>query len=642
MNDYKAQLSRNVMGATVMFCGTFMDRVFCTHSTYATVGAILLSTIGCAILALWYKRWSTRRVLEGCGIPTVFWRPKFSTLAVANESDTARKLSAKTITNILPRMQRLQGPFDMYGTVYGLSTAVTHVAHPVPATAILTSTHQSTPQPGRRASVIDKNRFINSGTQKSPAYNHFKNFCGEGVFTAEGFDWKAKRAAVAHALLRNSSNPNHGSSGIEHYERKVEREANIAANKLIKHLVNMTQRNRPPMNEINVVPLLQKATVGLIYRYITHVDLEYTVLGEDHEHSDVAERDAESVSSSSTASTLPLPTTPRLLEDRDGGDKPAQQQCLFQSYLQSIMQIRLIILAQSRSIWFLLPRWCYRVCSSLFRDEERAMEPIRAFSTQACQMALPGSPLASLREMSLYRDASPAQVSKNLVDEAITLLFAGQDTSAATLSWTLHMLTLYPETQEKLAEEILNILPQDEDGPFVSKKLASQMPYLDAVIKESMRLYPVAPFVVRRLPFDVPIRESDVSVTLPAGSLACIWIYSLHRNPKFWNRPDDFDPSRWLRSADDPQRDLGVSCPGAYLPFALGPRNCVGQPLAHIILRVLLSRIIHRFRIRDERVEEKGGGEDPTNLRREMQAGFTVLPQGGVSLSFHDRAVQEI
>jgi cytochrome P450 len=74
----------------------------------------------------------------------------------------------------------------------------------------------------------------------------------------------------------------------------------------------------------------------------------------------------------------------------------------------------------------------------------------------------------------------------------------------------------------------------------------------------------------------------------------------------------------------------------------LGPRNCVGQPLAHIILRVLLSRIIHRFRIRDERVEEKGGGEDATNLRREMQAGFTVLPQGGVSLSFHDRAVQEI
>jgi hypothetical protein len=88
---------------------------------------------------------------------------------------------------MLPRMQRLGGPYDMYGTVYGVATAVVHVAHPVPALAILLSRSSGE---------------LTSGACKAPAYDHFKNFCGDGVFTAEGNDWKVKRAAVLHALFR--------------------------------------------------------------------------------------------------------------------------------------------------------------------------------------------------------------------------------------------------------------------------------------------------------------------------------------------------------------------------------------------------------------------------------------------------------
>jgi cytochrome P450 len=139
--------------------------------------------------------------------------------------------------------------------------------------------------------------------------------------------------------------------------------------------------------------------------------------------------------------------------------------------------------------------------------------------------------------------------------------------------------------------------------------------------------------VVRNLPVPVSMKNEETNmppIVLPAGSIACIWIYGLHRNPRFWNRPDDFIPERWL----DPElRDEGITC-GAYIPFAVGPRNCVGQPLASIILRGLLARLIHRYEFRcDDLTPET----DPTSLRKDMQVGFTVLPKGGVKLAVHDR-----
>ena len=293
----------------------------------------------------------------------------------------------------------------------------------------------------------------------------------------------------------------------------------------------------------------------------------------------------------------------------------------------------MIILAQSRSIWFVLPRWCYRLFSSLYKDEVKTVAPIRLFARSACENAQPGSPLAKLKEMESHNGQAPIDgISKDLLDEAITLLFAGQDTSAATLSWTLHLLSLFPSIQEKVAAEVRGVLQNEGiDGTdfVVGRRIISQLPYLDAVVKESMRLYPVAPFVVRRIMEDLPIADSkrtNESAKIPAGSVACVWIYSLHRNKKFWARPDDFVPERWI----DPElKDIGQTN-GAFMPFAAGPRNCVGQPLAHIVLRTLLTKLVSRYEFRDDRL-------DVSELRKDMQAGFTVLPAGGVTLSVVER-----
>jgi len=600
----------------------------CTHWSHLI--CIVVVGTGILVLFLLWRRLRTRQRLEKCGLPTVFWKPKFVNYIPADDLQdtlTDKKLSPSTITNILPRMERLKGPFGMYGTVYGISTAVIHVAHPIPAVAILSSSGSR--RNSRRSSyekigkvstpttTLKSRRQLLNGSSKAPAYNHFKNFCGEGVFTTDGSKWKEKRSAVLHALLR-------GKNG-QCFEKKIEDEAHRTVMRLVRDMEQQLTEEVSTEVEVNVVPLLQRATIGLIYRYITHSDLESDLLNEIRVRNKRRNQNVEN--SSGIRSSL-------------SSQLVSQSDCLLSSYLQSIIRIRMIILAQSRSIWFLFPRWCYRWFSSMFRAEEQTMGPIRDFAVLACAKAQPGSPIDLLRCQPIYQNRSTKKkpLSKDLIDETITILFAGQDTSAATLSWALHLLSLYPEVQTKLAQEIQLFFDENKiDGTFVvTKKLMSRLPYLDAVIKETMRLYPVAPFVVRKLSHPIPIEDesNETSTILPSHSLACIWIYGLHRNPEFWNRPNDFLPERWLVNSHDPKRDKGIAC-GAYIPFATGPRNCVGQPLAHIILRSLLLRLINCYEFRDTRL--KGENQDPLSLRKDMQVGFTVLPKGGVRLAFQKR-----
>ena len=620
-------------------------------------------------------------------------------IIVVNTGNCRKKMGSSSITNILPRMERLKGPYGMYATVYGIRTKVVHVGHHVPARAILTGAgvieldtreeisggaRSSNRQPNYTISSSSKKlrRYSSStlrlltGSTKNPAYDHFKNFSGEGVFTANGSDWKAKRASVIHCLLRNSNT-----------ESMLEIEANRAANTFVREVACAMEvgRLRRGGNDeakqknsitLNVVPMLQRSTVGLIYRLITHHNVDFgPIVGKDNKSfgKDVSTSDKESSSTTSSSSPRSSAASLATILEVDGDVKSSsecrsnppkcderQEQIKLQlpDYLQSVTRIRMIVLAQSRSIWFLLPRWVYKTFSPMYREEERTMIPIRKFSRMACENAMPGSPIAQLRQRESHFSNDTAasissNISKDLLDEAITLLFAGQDTSAATLSWTLHLLSLHPDKQEKVAKELRSVLGDVVDK-FVSKSMTSQMPYLDAVIKESMRLYPVAPFIVRMLTTDITIPNDEThasnnntskkAITLPASTFACIWIYALHRNPKLWDRPNDFLPERWI----DPtlrSRDLGQEEYGAYMPFAIGPRNCLGQPLAHVILRIVLSRILHTYVVIDpkfealQRMSKLGCIDfDPNSLRKDMQAGFTVLPSNGLNIQLVERS----
>ena len=696
-------------------------------SDTCTVHPIAVPILSCTLLLvtsalgyMWTRRKWTKYQLEK-HLPTVVWTPRFINYdpreeeadiieydASNNESidvpwthldhqnQRHKKMASSNITNILPKMERMGGPYGMYATVYGVSTKVVHVGHPLPARAILAgagtvdvenrwlqsgsvvegmrralgmickpigwvAAASSTQNPSNKSKR--RSSFVNgTSSSKSPAYDHFLNFSGQGVFTADGYDWKSKRTSVLHCLLGNDT------------MNQLEAEVNSSADGLLRDLKGS--------GVVNVVPVLQRATVGLIYRLITHDDVSFgsecVVEGDSGEDDHDICTDlstscsAETISPRSSSASLASMGAPCPIKAESNSPihnpKEASSQnpilSLLPTYLQSVTKIRMIILAQSRSIWYLLPRWVYHLFSPMYREEERVMKPIRQFAQLACENARKGSPLEMLGERSSHGNGQG--ITKDLLDEAITLLFAGQDTSAATLSWTLHLLSLDPERQRRLVEEVTSSLTSDdgtrEDGDFVSKAMIGQMPYLDAVIKESMRLYPVAPFVVRRLTSDIVVpKETNApkgsaqnpasaaqTTTIPSSTFACIWIYALHRNPTLWHSPDEFLPERWI----DPQlrqRDLGQDEPGAYIPFALGPRNCLGRPLAQVILRIMLARILWRYSVVDPRYEalkeraesDDIGKVDVKCLRKDMQAGFTVLPSNGVMLRFVERGAAD-
>jgi hypothetical protein len=439
------------------------------------------------------------------------------------------------------------------------------------------------------------------------------------------------------------------------WETVVQDHARKAARQLVQRLKRQIHSTKENDLVTNFLPVLQRTTVGFIFRYITHVDLEVALSGSDEGTNE--ERPAnggdDDISTASTVSSHDSVDQNANKNSHDNHPLVQNQWPLFASYLDSILHIRMIILAKSRSLWFLLPQWCYNIwTSSMARDEEETLQPIRQFATLACEQAIPGSPLERLRTMPLYQSIQDgvdksSQPSQNLLDEAITLLFAGQDTSAATLSWTLHLLSLAPDVQDRLALEVCRATTKSvDDVPSMNTSTTSgtkTLPYLDAVIKEAMRLYPVAPFVVRRLPTAMTAVGSEGDVTLPVNTVACVWIYSLHRHPSFWQRPDDFWPERWLVEDKD-QRDVGMTN-GAYMPFAAGPRNCVGQPLAQIVLRTLLKELVLHFDFVDPRLDGMDGGntvtvEQAKSLRKDMQAGFTILPKGGVELRVRRRVVK--
>lgn len=626
------------------------------ENTALSSAILLLIILGFGVLLTCVKRRRTKQFLEKCGLPTVYWRPRFMKYRAFEDIE---KLASSTITRILPKMKQHGGPYGMFGTVYGINIPVIHVAHPVPAKAILTGRMIGNIKGvSRRPSVPIAH---STATSKAPAYNHFKNFTGEGVFTADGEDWKAKRAAIMHCLIKGTA------SSTSEISNRLENEANRAASTFCYQIQFLQQndltadRDRCGIATANIVPILQKSTIGLIYRYITHSDpkwlLPANMVCTTNDYGDREDLDGDDSEGTASESVSLASSPDESNRNMSGVDDDvfslSSPSSMLNTYLSSILRIRMIIIANSRSIWFLLPRWCYRLFSSLYHDEETTLGPIREFAKKACEDALPGSPLSKLaaskgpysdkNSSNLERKSSSSDTNrfnKNLLYEATTILFAGQDTSAATLSWTLHLLSIYPKVQERLAKELRETLNADQDfvrskDHKITRKMISKLPYLDAVIKESMRLYPVAPFIVRRLKEDIyiPTESNDGAMSLPTGSVALVWIYSLHRNPEFWDRPNAFIPERWI---DIDLKDPGQSN-GAYMPFASGPRNCLGQPIAHIVIRTILARLIYQFQFTDVRLRSPGCTKD---LRIEMEAGFTVLPTGGVNLDIRNRSVR--
>ncbi|MBK8020416.1 MAG: cytochrome P450 [Chloroflexi bacterium] len=165
--------------------------------------------------------------------------------------------------------------------------------------------------------------------------------------------------------------------------------------------------------------------------------------------------------------------------------------------------------------------------------------------------------------------------------EAMTLFGAGHETTALALTWTWYLLSQHPDVEARLHEELTRVLggraPEVSDLP--------QLAYTEQIVKEAMRLYPPAWGTSRD-----SIEEVEIGgYTLPKETVIMIPIFAVHRDPRWWNNPEMFDPDRFAPEAEKQIPKY------AYLPFGAGPRVCIGNALAMMEAKLVLATVAQRY-----------------------------------------------
>ncbi|KAM7350529.1 putative cytochrome P450 4d14 [Cochliomyia hominivorax] len=172
---------------------------------------------------------------------------------------------------------------------------------------------------------------------------------------------------------------------------------------------------------------------------------------------------------------------------------------------------------------------------------------------------------------------------KEIQEEVDNFTFGGHDTTSIVIAFILHLLAHHPLEQQKVYEEVINIMGSDPTQPVDMSKL-HEMKYLELVLKESLRLYPSVPVIGRVTEEDYKIGEKII----PRDTQILILIYALCRDPKYFSKPDEFLPERFENEKIDPY---------AYIPFSTGPRNCMGQKFALLQMKCVVSCMLRHYEL---------------------------------------------
>ncbi len=238
-----------------------------------------------------------------------------------------------------------------------------------------------------------------------------------------------------------------------------------------------------------------------------------------------------------------------------------------------------------------LPRWVPRFHK---RETKRTAKAIRALITQLTQtrmgeIAEGQAPDDLATKIMTTADPVTGEtfVAEEMVDQVAIFFLAGHETSASALAWALYMLALYPEWQDKVAAEGAAVGADPAFGDM------SKLPITRDVFRETLRLYPPVPMMVREATQTETFRDRRV----PKGSQIVLSPWHQHRHERLWDSPDEFDPARF-------GTENGRECMRkAYMPFSAGQRVCTGAGFAMIEGVLLLTMLVAHYRF--EAVQEK-------------------------------------
>ncbi|XP_023236716.1 cytochrome P450 315a1, mitochondrial-like [Centruroides sculpturatus] len=187
-----------------------------------------------------------------------------------------------------------------------------------------------------------------------------------------------------------------------------------------------------------------------------------------------------------------------------------------------------------------------------------------------------------LSQLLLQEDIKEDEIVRIIID----LFLAAADTTSHATQWALYLLAKNPECQERLFQDIQKVI---EPGETINEKHLPQLPYVKGVIKEALRLYPVAPYLTRVLSHDLVLGGYEI----PAGKLILMSLYTTGRDEKQFENPNKFMPERWIR-----QEQQDVVNTHACLPFGIGSRSCIGRRVAEMKMQFLIARTIQQFKLK--------------------------------------------
>lgn len=260
-----------------------------------------------------------------------------------------------------------------------------------------------------------------------------------------------------------------------------------------------------------------------------------------------------------------------------------------------------------------VPLWVPTPSNLRFKAARRRLDAVVYQIIERRRKTLnPAPDLLSMLMAARDEETGEAMSDTQLRDEVITLLLAGHETTAITLTWALYVLTREPAVEARLYEEVVSVLR----GASPTVEDLRRLPYTRMVIEETMRLYPPAWGLPREA-----IHEDEIGgYFIPGRSLVALNQFLTHRHPDFWEDPERFDPERFT-----PERSSGRPA-FAYFPFGGGQRVCIGSQFALMEATLVLAMIVQRYRIRLV-----------PGHPIEFDTMFTLRPKYGVRVTFERR-----